>query len=687
MRSLRLTVFVSLLFLMTGYQDAFSQGLIVNTPLQKRMEGSGLAIEAMVTEQYATWDDEFKNIYTVNVLKILNKIKGFESSGYIALLTPGGIVGDERQVDYPALNLKKGDIGLFMLEPEKIILDEKRFDFPEYKPGFSRMSFINYDLEKYIAYDDFTKYNTIDDLHEYLRSAGYHVDSYAIKNLMQKNVINRSPAAVNISSISPSSLTAGTKTVLTITGSGFGAVQGDGKVGFRNADNGGASYRYPIDDEYVSWSDTEIKVEVPSGAGTGDIIVTNDDGESDVSADVLQVNYNISNVTYNNKKYRTNLVDADGSGGIKFVFYNDFFNNDDAMASFRHALDTWRCWSSSTQVYFEDGGSSNVDVVADDGVNIVRFDNGDELPAGVLGRMTTRSGGCSIGGGPWKWYVRELDMVFDDNAGGDNYNWNYEPEDNTTDLSEFDFQSVAVHELGHGHQLGHVIDATQIMHYAIANGQEKRYLSQDDLDGGNDVLDFSESVCNKPAMSTYQCSGTQPLRIVEFSSRRTGDANLIGFRLENADFVDKVSLEKSLDGKKFEVIKIFYNESNIVFQQKYKDNIAAEKVYYRLKIEEYDGNISYSKILVVVNRDVAGKIRLRIFPNPFYDKINITGMRKGDIAELIVFGSQGNTVYNYHLEGDNMPKSLDLSHLAPGVYYLRLVSGSEVEVMKIVKEK
>ena len=33
---------------------------------------------------------------------------------------------------------------------------------------------------------------------------------------------------------------------------------------------------------------------------------------------------------------------------------------------------------------------------------------------------------------------------------------------------EIDFETVALHELGHGHQLGHVINSSNVMHYTIA---------------------------------------------------------------------------------------------------------------------------------------------------------------------------------------------------------------------------
>ncbi len=65
--------------------------------------------------------------------------------------------------------------------------------------------------------------------------------------------------------------------------------------------------------------------------------------------------------------------------------------------------------------------------------------------------------------------VAELDIEFDST-----YNWNYGP--GAPAFSQYDFESVAVHELGHGQQLGHVINSAEIVHYSISNGQTKRAL-------------------------------------------------------------------------------------------------------------------------------------------------------------------------------------------------------------------
>ncbi|HHH55182.1 MAG TPA: hypothetical protein ENK91_16085, partial [Bacteroidetes bacterium] len=391
-----------------------SQGMIVNTSLEKRVENSSFVIEGRVVHQKYLWDSAYKSIYTVNTVLILNQLKGENYHDTINLITPGGIVGNDKIEVFPSLKLNINDVGLFILNKANIDFERNVNNFSNFIPEYSKLSFIKYDMGNFSAFDDFTSYPDIErDIYGKLNSLGLKFEN-KLNTFQTKELDLRSPNAVSISSFTLTTITAGTQSVLTINGSGFGSSQGSGKVEFRNADNGGSGYMSPIANEYVSWSDNQIKVEVPSRAGTGDIRVTNDSGSSDVSSSDLTVTYNLTNINYNSDKYRPNLVDADGSGGIEFVFYTDFYNDANAMGAFTRALNSWRC-GGGTGVYFEAGGSSTTDQASSDNVNIIRFDNGSELPSGVLGRTTNYYSGC---GNPIDWFTSEIDIVFDDNAGG-----------------------------------------------------------------------------------------------------------------------------------------------------------------------------------------------------------------------------------------------------------------------------
>ena len=196
--------------------------------------------------------------------------------------------------------------------------------------------------------------------------------------------------------------------------------------------------------------------------------------------------------------YTTQHVDDNGSNGYTWQMFTDFAANTDASDSFMRAFDSWVC---ETGINWIIGANTTTDVIAGDGINIIRFDNGAELPDGVLGRCTTRSSGCFINGGTdLDWWVSELDIAFDDGQ-----NWNYS---GVPGFTEYDFESVSVHELGHGHQLAHVIDTNDIMHYAISNGEQNIVLGVNDIAGAGDVQSRSITnvVCSNGLMTYSTCS-------------------------------------------------------------------------------------------------------------------------------------------------------------------------------------
>ena len=81
--------------------------------------------------------------------------------------------------------------------------------------------------------------------------------AYILQNGTWSNGVPFTMIPANLTAISPTNLSPGMQ--LTLTGSGFGAIQGSGFVELQNAD------RVPV----LSWSDTQIVVTVPAGTISG----------------------------------------------------------------------------------------------------------------------------------------------------------------------------------------------------------------------------------------------------------------------------------------------------------------------------------------------------------------------------------------------------------------------------------
>ena len=228
-----------------------------------------------------------------------------------------------------------------------------------------------------------------------------------------------------ITNFLPTTTSAGTGSQITITGSGFGPGPASitKYIEFANSDNGGQTGVKPALVEYVSWADDKIVVIVPSRAGTGSIKVYNGTSTG-VSSSSLTVSYNIINVS----TFQLKHVDANTQGGSTWQLELGFNGQSNAKNSFLKSLSAWTCF---TGINWKVGAPTPANQTGRDGINIVRFDTGTELPAGVLGVAYTYYSSC----GSNKWQITETDLVFDKER-----NWNFE--DALPASSEMDFQSV-----------------------------------------------------------------------------------------------------------------------------------------------------------------------------------------------------------------------------------------------------
>jgi PKD repeat protein len=492
--------------------------------LNSRTANADLIIEGKVTAKQSFWNAAHNMIYTSNTVEIYKVFKGTSTSTSIEIMTMGGTVGLNRITAEPSLSLKQGDIGIFTCETVKRfnLAGTNLSSLPKYEAYASSQGFIKYDLNTQTATDPFFKYNNIEaDLYSRVLSPSLSswitvapFDIHANAAAAQRN---GQPLQVqSISGFSPSTVTAGTGSTITITGTGFGATQGSGSVGFKNADDGGATYIQPLASQYISWSNTQIVVEVPSGAGTGNIQVTQ--GATQTSGSVLTVSYANLNVEFDpgpgTIAYPTDHIDDNGSGGYTWRMNTGFDGNALAKASFMRAFDTWRC---NTGINWTIGATTSINDAVSDGTNCICFDNTASLSSGILGVCYSYWSGCASGP-TIVWYVNELDIIFDEGSNISPLTWQYGP--SAPSINQYDFESVAVHELGHGHQLGHVINNGAIMHYALSNGSFNHTPGTTDLAGAGHVQTNSEitNVCGPGAMSHYSC-GTPP--VASFSANVT----------------------------------------------------------------------------------------------------------------------------------------------------------------------
>ncbi|WP_198513439.1 T9SS type A sorting domain-containing protein [Confluentibacter lentus] len=595
------TIFLVLLLLF-NIKIVFAQSFLREIPLSQQIENSSLVIEGKVTSKKSFWDAEHRLIYTSNTVEVYKVFKG-KYIETVEVITVGGTVGLDALISSTSLKLREGNIGVFMLYNSNINLSQsKQNNTNEFRPYSSSQGFYKYDLYGNTASNPFGKRDNIKssfykEITDKTRADYINVKSFDTSIYAKEATVNKVLAITNFT---PTTATAGTKSILTINGSGFGA--SPGTVSFADADDGGASFMDALTTQIVSWSNTTIQVEIPSGAGTGKVRVN---GVSTfTSADDLTIEYSETNVEYDPdddtedtppgtngplERRAYNVQHIGGNAGL-WRMQTDFFNDTEhpgAKAAFERAIETWRCntginWTISSS-------ATSIDIVSGSDANVVRFDNGAELDAGVLGTCYSFYLGC--GSYPnYNWYVVGMDIVFDGST-----NWNFGP-DGTTAL-EYDFQTIALHELGHGHQLGHVNDANDLMNWSIGSNEEQRVLASSNILAASIVQTRStaSSVCGQLDAMDY--AGSCSLSVVEDELNN----NLLVYPnpVRNQLFIESASTSNLVKAIIYDINGRLISEYNISNPSKVKtiDLLNVSKGMYFLKIKSDTAEVT-KKVMV-----------------------------------------------------------------------------------------
>jgi PKD repeat protein len=172
-----------------------------------------------------------------------------------------------------------------------------------------------------------------------------------------------------IASVSPPIASAGTSTTITITGTGFGAQAPRSDVGFPSAGgvywaSGRANAANP--NEIVSWSDTEIKVRVPSGLGA-------DGTRTAASSGGLRV---VTDAGLESEPFP--FAVSFGVAGKKWAIPPVFVVNDNCpgvtggAAAVRRAVATWNT-ALPADLQIDCSGTSNGTAAARDGQSLIAW--------------------------------------------------------------------------------------------------------------------------------------------------------------------------------------------------------------------------------------------------------------------------------------------------------------------------
>lgn len=181
-----------------------------------------------------------------------------------------------------------------------------------------------------------------------------------------------------------------------------------------------------------------------------------------------------------------------------------------------------------------------------------------------------------------------------------------------------------------------------------------------------------------------------PVTLVDFKVKKYSEqAAIAEWELTDYCFTaTQFELEHSTDKISFTVIAVQPGKENSRFYFYNDTRIAKGTNWYRLKITEVDGKVTYSKVIAIIN-DTKGLLITSVFPNPVSNTTTITlSAARSCMADIQLYDISGTVVYRRRsaiAEGtNNLP--VELGKLPAGVYHLAVQAADSKAVYRLVKQ-
>jgi hypothetical protein len=172
-----------------------------------------------------------------------------------------------------------------------------------------------------------------------------------------------------------------------------------------------------------------------------------------------------------------------------------------------------------------------------------------------------------------------------------------------------------------------------------------------------------------------------PIELIGFQGFNEGKSNRLTWHFADTKNLKDIEIQKSADGKNFAPLSI--KGKNMVDDT---DNTPFETTYYRLKINETDGNFSFSKTIAVHLGEAKTFKILSVSPNPTDNFLDIQFENPtNETVTITVFNTFGQLIFSETLTALTASKLLNTEGWSSGTYLLKIKVGQAVETIHFIK--
>jgi Secretion system C-terminal sorting domain len=211
---------------------------------------------------------------------------------------------------------------------------------------------------------------------------------------------------------------------------------------------------------------------------------------------------------------------------------------------------------------------------------------------------------------------------------------------------------------------------------------EKREWFYSQNNSGSTVLPTNISLTGAPIY--LATAFVVPIELSDFSGKRTNHVSQLKWQTATEINTANFDIERSEDGQNFKSIgqvKAKGNSGTPQYYAFFDDKKVNGAVYYRLKANDLDGKMTYSKVIALADEYIE---KTRVFPNPFGKKLSIQLNDSGNSEnfDLTLSDVSGRMVLHQTAQ---TAVEWTTDQLPAGVYFLKIAGKGNVEVQKLVK--
>lgn len=176
-------------------------------------------------------------------------------------------------------------------------------------------------------------------------------------------------------------------------------------------------------------------------------------------------------------------------------------------------------------------------------------------------------------------------------------------------------------------------------------------------------------------------TGPLPVKLISFSGKRNGEISELSWKTAAEQNTARFKIEFSSTATNFQTVGMVAanrnpNGSNYSFQHRFN---SASDLFYRLAIEEDDGQIAYSSII----RLSSGKNKIRIYPTVITNEI--VNIQTGKpLSKFQILSANGAIVFQKEMNAFTGTTSVSIPQFSKGIYIVQLHIDNEVKHYKII---